>query len=185
MDPITAALVILSVLTALLFAAGAGLYRRVRELELAVHTGVGLGVPIGDGPVPALGAPGRTTIVVKVNRRCPVCEEVLDAVARLAPTLPGDAGFTVLADGPGVAVALPEGVRVVEDPDVWRSVTVPYVPALLVVDERGTVVHTAPAGSARAVAETAERFAAQHAKARYEEAGHGVGAGHGAGEVRR
>lgn len=144
-DPIIAALVILSVLTALLFAGGAGLYRRIRELELAVHTGVGLGVPIGDGPLPALGVPGRTTIVVKVDRRCPVCEEVLDAVGRLAPALPRDAGFTVLADGPGVAAGLPEDVRVVRDPDVWRSVTVPYVPALLVVDGRGTVVHTAPA----------------------------------------
>lgn len=178
-DPIIAALVILSVLTALLFAGGAGLYRRIRELELAVHTGVGLGVPIGDGPLPALGVPGRTTIVVKVDRRCPVCEEVLDAVGRLAPALPRDAGFTVLADGPGVAAGLPEDVRVVRDPDVWRSVTVPYVPALLVVDGRGTVVHTAPAGSARAVAETVERFTARHAKARYEEAGHG------AWEVRR
>ena len=40
MDPLTAAVLVLAVLVVLLFAAGAGLYRRVRELEPATYRGV-------------------------------------------------------------------------------------------------------------------------------------------------
>ncbi|MET9341041.1 hypothetical protein [Nonomuraea sp. NPDC003804] len=166
MDPITAAVVILFVLVALTFAAGAGLYRRVRELELATYKGVGIRVAAGGEERTGIGRPGQTTIAVKVNRRCPICEDVLLAVGKLAADLPEGVGFTVVSDDPGFDKELPESVQVIRDPQVWRSITVPYVPAVLVVDEQGFVVHTTPAGSGEIVPETVERVLARRKEAK-------------------
>lgn len=166
MEPITAAVVILFVLVALVFAAGAGIYRRVRELELATYRGVGIRMSAGGEETVRIGRPGDMTIVVKVNRRCPVCEEALRAVGKLAPELPAGVGFVVVSDDPAFDKDLPESVQVIRDPEVWRSVNVPYVPALLVVDEQGIVVHTTPAGSAEIVSETVERVVARRKEAK-------------------
>ncbi|MFE3452087.1 hypothetical protein ACFXJ8_24520 [Nonomuraea sp. NPDC059194] len=161
MDPITAAVLILFVLVALVFAAGAGLYRRVRDLELATYNGVGVRLAAGGEESAGIGRPGQTTIAVKVNRQCPICEDVLLAVGKLAADLPEGVGFTVVSDDPGFDKELPGSVQVIRDPKVWRSVTVPYVPALLVVDEQGIVVHTTPAGSGEIVSETVDRVIAR------------------------
>lgn len=168
MDPIAAAVLILFVLVALMFAAGAGLYRRVRELELATYRGVGMRVTTAEGGEErvGIGRPGETTIAVKINRRCPVCEDVLLAVGKLAAELPDGVGFTVVSDDPAFDKELPESVQVVRDPQVWRSINVPYVPALLVVDAQGIVVHTTPAGSGEIVSETVERVIARRKEAK-------------------
>lgn len=167
MEPLTAAVVILAVLMLLMFAAGAGLYRRVRELELATYQGVGLslGTGVGNAESLTLTAPGRMSIVVKVNRRCPVCDELLTEVARVATRLDDDIQLVVLSDDPGFDRVLPERVRVITDPSAWRAVTVPYVPALLVVDERGIVVHTSPGGSAQALERIVDQFATSRKEA--------------------
>ncbi|MFI6315970.1 hypothetical protein ACIBG8_00540 [Nonomuraea sp. NPDC050556] len=159
MEPLTAVVIILAILVALLFAAGAGLYRRVRELELATYNGVGirLGATGQESQATALAAPGVTTMVIKVNRRCPVCEDVLMAAAKLAVTLPQDLSFTVLSDDPEFDKPLPESIRVIKDPAVWRAVSVPYAPALLVVHENGVVGFTSPVGSGEALTEIVER----------------------------
>lgn len=159
MDPLTAAVVVLAVLVILICAAAAGLYRRVRELELAVYKGVGLNITDGHGggDAPVLSSPGHTSIILKINRRCPVCEELLAAAARLASRV-DDAELVVLSDDPGFDRNMPDTVRVVRDPDAWRAVTVPYVPAILVVDERGTVVYTAPGGSPEVLERVIEQF---------------------------
>jgi cytochrome oxidase Cu insertion factor (SCO1/SenC/PrrC family) len=160
-EPLTAAVVILAVLMLLMAAAGAGLYRRVRELELATYQGVGLS--LGTGPANAeslaLTVPGQKSVLVKVNRRCPVCDELLAEVAQIAARLDDDIQLVVLSDDPDFDRVLPERVRVVTDPDAWRAVTVPYVPAVLVVDERGIVVHTSPGGSAQALERVVDQFA--------------------------
>lgn len=166
MDPVTAAVLILFVLVALLLAAGAGLYRRVRELELATYRGVGVTVGAGGERSAGIGRPGETTIAVKINRRCPVCEDVLLAVGKLAADLPDGVGFTVVSDDPAFDKELPESVQVIRDPQVWRSISVPYVPALLVVDEQGVVLHTTPAGSGEIVSETVERVIARRKEAK-------------------
>ncbi|GIH95694.1 hypothetical protein ACFFMN_01490 [Planobispora siamensis] len=158
MEPTTAALVILFVLVALLAAAGAGLFRRVRELELATYNGVGVQLPPESLSIRRAGA---TTLVAKINRRCPICDDVVEAIAKLAPELPGDVDFAVVSDDPAFDKALPENVRVITDAKVWNSINVPYTPALLVVDEHGTVVFTTPAGSGEAVATLVERAAAR------------------------
>ncbi|MEU7891915.1 hypothetical protein AB0B45_03500 [Nonomuraea sp. NPDC049152] len=166
MDPVTAAVLILFVLVALLLAAGAGLYRRVRELELATYRGVGVHVGTGGERSAGIGRPGATTIAVKINRRCPVCEDVLLAVGKLAADLPDGVGFTVVSDDPAFDKELPASVQVIRDPQVWRSISVPYVPALLVVDEQGVVLHTTPAGSGEIVSETVERVIARRKEAK-------------------
>ncbi len=167
MEPITAAVVILAVLMLLMFAAGAGLYRRVRELELATYKGVGLSLGAGPGGAEALTltTPGQKSVIVKVNRRCPVCDELLAEVAQLATRLDDDIQLVVLSDDPGFDRVLPERVRVITNPDAWRAVTVPYVPALLVVDERGIVVHTSPGGSAQALERVVDQFATRRKEA--------------------
>lgn len=166
MEPLTAAVLILYVLVALVFAAGAGFYRRIRELELATYRGVGLRMGTAGEESLAIGRAGQSTIVVKVNRRCPVCEEVLRAVGKLAPELPEGVGFTVVSDDPAFDKDLPQSVQVIRDPQVWQSVNVPYTPALLVVDAQGVVVHTTPAGSAEIVSEIVERVAALRKEAK-------------------
>ncbi|WP_214413834.1 hypothetical protein [Sphaerisporangium fuscum] len=159
MDPTSAAVIVLAVLVALLFAAGAGLYRRVRELELATYHGVGVRLGAGqDEPTrSAVTTPDGTTLVVKINRQCSICDEVLLAVGKLAPTLPGDHSFAVVSDDPGFDKSLPEQVRVIKDPAIWRSITVPYAPALLVVGADGLVVFTTPVGSGDALVDVVDR----------------------------
>ncbi|GGO79316.1 hypothetical protein [Nonomuraea cavernae] len=159
MDPTSAAVIVLGILVALLFAAGAGLYRRVRELEMATYNGVGVRFGAGqDEQVrSAVTTPNGTTLVVKVNRQCSTCEDVLLAVGKLAPELPGDHSFAVVSDDPGFDKSLPAEVRVIKDPAIWRSVTVPYAPALLIVDAAGLVVFTAPLGSGDALVDVVER----------------------------
>lgn len=167
MEPLTAAVVILTVLMLLMFAAGAGLYRRVRELELATYKGVGLslGASQSGTELLTLTASGQRSVIVKVNRRCPVCDELLMEVAQVASRLDEDIQLVVLSDDPGFDRVLPERVRVITDPDAWRAVTVPYVPALLVVDERGIVVHTSPGGSAQALERVVDQFATSRKEA--------------------
>jgi hypothetical protein len=167
MEPLTAAVVVMAVLILLMFAAGAGLYRRVRELELATYQGVGLrlGAGVGNAESLTLTAPGRKSVIVKVNRRCPVCDELLAEVAQIATRLDDDIQLVVLSDDPGFDRVLPERVRVITDPDAWRAVTVPYVPALLVVDERGVVVHTSPGGSTQALERVVDQFATSRKEA--------------------
>lgn len=161
MEPLTAVVIILAVLVALLFAAGAGLYRRVRELELATYNGVGVRFAAGsDTQANALAVPGGTTMVIKVNRRCQICDEVLLAAAGMAASLPPDLSFSVLSDDPGFDKSLPGSIRVIKDPAIWRAASVPYSPALLVVDENGIVVFTAPVGSGEALTEIVERAVA-------------------------
>lgn len=153
MDALTAAVIILAVLVVLLFAAGAGLYRRVRELELATYNGVGLrlgGTAAGAGSR-SIAAAGQTTIILKINRRCPICDELLERVHSVAPDLPEEVQLVVLSDDPSFDRVLPRGVRLITDPATWREVTVPYVPALLVVDEQGIVTYSTPAGSVNAL----------------------------------
>jgi hypothetical protein len=160
-EPLTAAVIILAILVLLLFAACAGLYRRVRELELATYSGVGVRLATGpDTQANALAVPGGTTMVIKVNRRCPICDDVLQAAARLAITLPRDLSFAVLSDDPAFDKQLPESIRVIKDPAVWRAAGVPYTPALLVVDENGVVGFTSPVGSGEALTEIVERAVA-------------------------
>ncbi|WP_433346216.1 hypothetical protein ACQP25_26450 [Microtetraspora malaysiensis] len=167
MDPTSAAVIVLAILVALLFAAGAGLYRRVRELELATYNGVGVRFGAGQDEQArsAITTPGGTTLVVKINRQCPVCEEVLLAVGKLAPGLPADYSFAVVSDDPGFDKSLPAEVRVIKDPAIWRSVTVPYTPALLVVDADGLVVFTSPLGSGDALVDVVERAVARRREA--------------------
>lgn len=171
MEPLTAAVVVLAVLMLLVISAGAGLYRRVRELELATYRGVGLKLGAGangDG-ARSIAVAGRRTVAVKITHRCPVCEEVVAAVRRLAPSYQDELQFVVLSDEPrdrGVTATLPESVRVISDPAAWRALGVPYVPALLIVDEQGTVVHTTPAGSAAVVEDCVRRAAAGASEAR-------------------
>ncbi|MDP4507099.1 hypothetical protein [Nonomuraea turcica] len=161
MEPLTAAVIILSILVILLFAAGAGLYRRVRELELATYSGVGARLTTGpDTPANGLAVPGGTTMVIKVNRRCPICDDVLLAAAKLATGLPPDLSFAVLSDDPGFDKPLPDSIRVIKDPATWRAAGVPYTPALLVVDENGVVGFTSPVGSGEALVEIVERAVA-------------------------
>ncbi|WP_433533180.1 hypothetical protein ACQPYA_14855 [Micromonospora sp. CA-263727] len=148
-------------LVLLLFAAGAGLYRRVRELELAVYHGVGQNL-VGTNTANALqplATTGRTTVIVKVNRRCPVCDDLLGGVARIAPGLGNDIQLTVLSDDAQFDKPLPENVRVVKDADAWRALTVPYVPAVVVVSADGVVLHTEPGGSVESLEATVARAA--------------------------
>jgi hypothetical protein len=158
-DPTSAAVIVLAVLVGLLCAAGAGLYRRVRELELAAYNGVG--VRFGGGQDEqarsAVTTPDGTTLVVKINRQCPICDELLLAIDKLAPGLPDDHSFAVVSDDPGFDKSVPDGVRLIKDPAIWRSVAVPYTPALLVVGADGLVGFTAPLGSGEALVEIVER----------------------------
>jgi hypothetical protein len=166
-DPLAAAVIVLAVLVVLLFAAGAGLYRRIRELELATYRGVGLTLGGADGATGSVGAdlsrglvsPGRTTIVLKLNRRCAVCDELLAALPRISLDLPTGLRLVVLSDDAGFDREVPDGVDVIRDAAAWRAVTVPYVPAIVVVDDRATVVYTAPAGSAGALDDVVRRMA--------------------------
>jgi hypothetical protein len=158
-DPTSAAVIVLAVLVGLLFAAGAGLYRRIRELELAAYNGVGVRFGAGQDEQArsAITTPDGTTFVVKINRQCPICDDLLLAIGKLAPGLPGDHSFAVVSDDPGFDKTLPEGVRLIKDPAIWRSVAVPYTPALIVVGADGLVVFTAPLGSGDALVEIVER----------------------------
>ncbi len=152
MNPVVAALVVQAVLIVLLLAAGAGLYRRVRELELATFRGIGLSLTATASGVSALTA-GRRAVVVKINRRCPVCEDILGAIDLASAQLPADTDVVVVSDDPHVSWRSSGRVRVVSDPAVWRSINVPYAPALLVVDENGMVSFSSPVGSAQVLTE--------------------------------
>jgi hypothetical protein len=165
-EPLTAAVVVLAVLVLLLAAAGAGLLRRIRELELTVYRGVGLRFagPPAPGPGSPVTTPGRVAVVAKLNRRCAVCAEVLAALGERAGAASAGNGtvadgtgpgpeLIVLSDDPELAGRAPAGVRVIADPAVWRAVDVPFLPALLIVDQHGIVVDTHPAGSGAVVAE--------------------------------
>lgn len=159
MAPTTAALIVLCVLVLLLVAAGAGLLRRVRELELAVYRGVGLRFA-GTGAEQqslSITTPGRVTVVAKVTRQCPVCAQVLAAMVDAAQSMDGALDFVVLSDDQKLPVQATDRLRVITDPTTWRAVDVPFVPALLVVDEQGIVVNTTPAGSGEAVTDLVRR----------------------------
>jgi hypothetical protein len=163
-DPLTAGVIVLAVVVALLFAAWSGLYRRVRELELATYHGIG--VRFGAEPdregLPGIAAPTGTTFVLKLNRQCPVCDELVLEVGSLAPKLPSGYSFTLLSDDPQFDKPVPTEVRIIRDLMAWRSVTVPYAPALLIVDEQGIVVLTAPVGSRNALLNLVEKVLAKH-----------------------
>lgn len=112
MNPVVAALVVQAVLIVLLLAAGAGLYRRVRELELATFRGIGLSLTATASGVSALTA-GRRAVVVKINRRCPVCEDILGAIDLASAQLPADTDVVVVSDDPHVSWRSSGRVRVV------------------------------------------------------------------------
>ncbi|GII75747.1 hypothetical protein Sru01_07290 [Sphaerisporangium rufum] len=162
MAPTSAAVIVLFVLVALLFAAGAGLYRRVRELELATYNGVGvrLGAGQNEQARSAITTPNGTTLLVKINRQCSICEDVLLAIGKLAPELPPDHSFAVVSDDPAFDKSLPGEVRVIKDPAIWRSVSVPYAPALLIVDPDGVVMFTTPLGSGDALVDVVQKAVA-------------------------
>ena len=163
MDGLTAAVIILAVLVLLLFAAGAGLFRRVRELELATYNGIGLNFATGQGDqqLANVASVGTTTLIVKVTHRCAVCEEILATVAQEARSLPPRVSISVVSDDPAFAWDMPTTVRVFTDPSLFRSLTTPYTPALLVVDEHGMVIFTTPAGSGVVVTNTLQRLASR------------------------
>ena len=167
MDPLTAAVIILAIAVVLLFSAGAGLYRRVRQLELTSYHGVGL--MLGDNrEAPArlgvLVGDGASTVVVKVSRLCSMCEQVLQVVADRASSLPPHVRLVVLADSPDLPVRLPHDVPLVTDEVILRLVTLPYVPAGLLLDETGRVALTVPLGSPTSVDDLLERAAQLQAK---------------------
>lgn len=155
MDPLLASVLILSVLVLLLIAGGAGLLRRLRALEAAVYRRVGLrlsALPAGPDANSALVRPGATTVIAKLTDRCPVCEEVLAALGNAAPGIEGRIDLVVaITERSKLTHKIPAGVRVIDNPAVWRSIDIPYLPALLIVDESGVVIHTTPAGSADTV----------------------------------
>lgn len=159
MSPTTAAILVLAVVVVLLAAAGAGLLRRVRELELAVYRGVGLrfASPQTRGPAAAITVPGRVSVVAKLTSRCPVCADVLRGLGEGAAAAGGAVDLIAVSDDPDLPGKAPAGIGVIADPAVWRSVEVPYVPALLVVDEHGVVVENLPAGSGDVVADVIVR----------------------------
>jgi hypothetical protein len=162
MEPLTAAVIVLAVLVLLLAAAGAGLLRRIRELELSVYRGIGLHLtgPASTQAGGAVAVPGAVTVVAKVNRRCPVCAEVLRVLGERAAAGLRGVELVVVTDDPQLAERVPAGLRVISDPAVWRAVEVPFVPALLVVDQHGIVVETTPAGSGDVVADVVRRAVA-------------------------
>lgn len=152
-------MIVLTVLVLLIAAAGAGLLRRVRELELAVYRGVGLRFAAsGTGQQSlSIATPGSVTVVAKLTRQCPVCAQVLAAMVDNARSAEGPLEFVVLSDDPELPAQTMDRLRVITDPVVWRAVDVPFVPALLVVDEHGTVVNTTPAASGQAVTDLVRR----------------------------
>lgn len=158
MEPLTAAVIALALVVALLFAACAGMYRRLRDLEMATYNGVGLSLG-GEQASQSLSGftPNGTTFLLKINRQCPVCEELILTVGKIAPSLPAGFSFALLSDDPQFNKPVPEQVKVIRDPKLWRSVTVPYTPALLVVDDKGLVAFTTPIGSGDALNEFVER----------------------------
>ena len=158
MNPLVAAVILEAVAIVLLLAAGAGLYRRVRELELATFRGIGLSITgtSGAGAGAALNA-GRRALVVKVNRQCAVCAEILSAIDEASARLPSDTDVVVVSDDPSLGWRSAGRVRLVTDPLVWRSIAVPYAPAMLVVDEQGTVTFSSPVGSAAALTDLITR----------------------------
>jgi hypothetical protein len=160
-EPVTAALIVLSVVVVLLAAAGAGLLRRVRELELAVYRGVG--IRFSGTQLPRAGvtvtSPGRVAVVAKLTRQCPVCAEVLRAIGESAAAGPEELEYVVVSDDPDLTRDAPAGLTVITDPAVWRAVQVPFVPALLIVDPHGVVVDSVPAGSGEVVADVVARAA--------------------------
>jgi hypothetical protein len=161
-DPLTAGVIVLALVVVLLFAACAGLYRRIRELELATYSGIGHRFGAEQAQQSLSGfTPNGTTFVLKINRQCPVCDELVAAVGGLAPKLPAGYSFALLSDDPGFDKPVPGAVNVIRDPKLWRSVTVPYTPALLVVDEKGVVAFTTPVGSGDVLTEFVERVVAK------------------------
>jgi len=159
MTPVTAGLIVLTVAVVLLAAAGAGLLRKVRELELAVYRGVGLHFAeprLAQGG-PSVTTPGRVAVVAKLTRHCPVCVEVMQAMVASAQADPDTLEYVVLGDDPELASKAQPGLTVITDPAVWRAVQVPFVPALLIVDQHGIAVDSMPAGSGQAVADIVER----------------------------
>jgi thiol-disulfide isomerase/thioredoxin len=159
MTPVTAALIVLTVAVVLLAAAGAGLLRKVRELELAVYRGVGLRftVPQLAHDAPRVTTPGRVAVVAKLTRHCPVCVEVMQAMEKSAKEHAGALEYVVVGDDPEIGREPPPGLTVITDLAVWRAVQVPFVPALLIVDGQGIAVDSLPAGSGEAVADIVER----------------------------
>ncbi|WP_214324604.1 hypothetical protein [Nonomuraea sediminis] len=170
MDPVAAAMIILAAFTLILAAAGAGLYRRVRELELATYQGVGLNVAQSDptGTLAELAAPGRMTVAVKINRQCSICDELVATIRRIAPSLEGEVQLAIVSDDPKFAKPVPANVRVITRPEAWRAINLPYVPAAVVIDEGGVVVHSAPAGSSAVLEEIIHRVAISGEESRRE-----------------
>lgn len=159
MTPVTAALIVLTAAVVLLAAGGAGLLRKVRELELAVYRGVGLnfaGPQLGHEGA-RITTPGRVAVVAKLTRHCPVCADVMRAMGDSAREHPDTLEYVVVGDDPELGQDSPAGLTVITDPAVWRAVQVPFVPALLIVDQHGIAVDSMPAGSGDAVAEMVER----------------------------
>jgi hypothetical protein len=159
MSPSTAAILILTVVVLLLAAAGAGMLRRIRELELAVYRGVGIRFASSPGraPAPAITTPGRVSVLAKLTGRCPVCADVLRGLGDSAAASDGTIDLIAVSDDADLPGKAPAGVTAIADPAVWRSVEVPYVPALLIVDEHGVVVENIPAGSGDVVADVVAR----------------------------
>ncbi|MFV2110111.1 hypothetical protein [Micromonospora sp. LOL_015] len=162
MDPLTAGVIVLALVVTLLFAACAGLYRRLRDLELATYNGVGLrfGAEQAQQSLPGFNS-NETTFALKINRQCPVCDELVMAVGKLAPKLPAGYSFALLSDDLRFDKPVPQEVNVIRDPKLWRSITVPYTPALLVVDQQGIIAFTTPIGSSEALNDFVERTTAK------------------------
>ncbi len=161
MNPLVAAVIVLAVVVVLLGAAGAGMLRRIRELELAVYRGVGFRLATAQARESRLEltTPGRVGVVAKLTRRCPVCADVLQELGK-STTAASELEFVVVSDDPELAGRAPAGVKVITDPAAWRAVDVPFAPALLIVDEHGVVVDSIPAGGGHVVADVVARASA-------------------------
>lgn len=141
---LTAAVIAEAVVILLLAAAGAGLLRRVRELELATYNGVGINLGTSDALPLDL---QRPTMLVKLTQHCSVCDDIARSANDLADELPDTVDLVLVVERSDSGRPHPGRAQTLVDPALWRALPVPYAPALLDVDASGTIVNSQPIGS--------------------------------------
>lgn len=147
------------IVCALLVAALAGVYRRVKELELYVYHGVGQPLPLPGELVDTLThAPSGlrvngATAILKINAQCPVCEDAVAGLADHASRFPDVRHVIVGPEAARHEMEWPSNVELVTDPRVYNGLRSPWVPALFVVDADGLILLRQAVVSGEAVIE--------------------------------
>jgi hypothetical protein len=133
------------VLSAIALLAAAGLRRKLLELEAYVKAGIGAALP---SLVDASRLAGtRFTVVLKTDLYCSPCRTVLSGFRELPKSHPDYRFLLLVRTGAGSSTLIEfadSDVEVLQDDMLFDEVSTAWLPAILLVNPKGTIIDSAP-----------------------------------------